>query len=72
MKKSKKVEHEADLQAVSLKIDPAVWMKIKIISVQRSCSPSEVVQSALVFYTEALEAGKIEAASGVTGAQSEI
>ncbi len=53
MNKSKKSE-PADLQAVSLKIDPEIWMKAKIVSVQRGCSPSLVVQAALVFYINSL------------------
>jgi len=43
------------LRPVSLKLDPAVWLRTKIYSLQSGDSPSEVVQKALVAFLDSLD-----------------
>ncbi len=42
-------------QAVSVKVDPAVWLRAKVYSVTSGISPSIVVEQALTFYLDSLE-----------------
>lgn len=49
------VQDSTVLQSVSLKLDPKIWLSMKVYSLNSGLSPSEAVQKALVFFLDSLD-----------------